>query len=96
MIVELFTAGHGEAPIMIDRSEPISGDVLDGQQLRKDSQFQSEDRRICAQWLDFHDPESGINKLVQIFYPWIIYNLVESGTFQKTVFVKMWPCVVHY
>ena len=62
LLVELFTAGHGEAPIMIDRTPPTPGDVLDGQWLRKDIQFQADDRRICAQWVDFHDPESGISK----------------------------------
>jgi len=60
--VELFTAGHSEAPIMIDRSPPVPGDVMDGDRLRKDKQYQSDDKSICAQWIDFHDPESGIDR----------------------------------
>jgi len=49
---------------MIDRSPPVPGDVIDGDRLRKDRQYQSDDKSICAQWIDFHDPESGIDRLL--------------------------------
>ena len=60
--VELFTAGHGDEPILIDKSPPLPGDVLDGDRLQRDLKYQSNDRRICAQWVDFYDPESGIDR----------------------------------
>lgn len=60
--VSLFTAGHGDEPILIDKSPPIPGIVLDGDRLHQDRQYQSEDNRICAQWKDFYDPESGIDR----------------------------------
>ncbi|WAR20843.1 hypothetical protein MAR_014817 [Mya arenaria] len=62
--VELFTAGHGEEPILIDKSPPIPGNVMDGDRLRKDKQFQADDHKICAQWIDFYDPESGIDRFL--------------------------------
>ena len=60
--VDLFTAGHGEEPILIDRSPPIPGVVLDGNRLRRDRMYQAAIDRICAQWIDFYDPESGIDR----------------------------------
>jgi hypothetical protein len=62
ILVELFTAGHGDEPIMIDKSPPIAGNVLDGDRLRNDRAFQADDEKICAQWLDFFDPESGLHR----------------------------------
>ncbi|WAR20850.1 CRB-like protein [Mya arenaria] len=62
--VELFTAGHGEEPILIDKSPPIPGNVMDGDRLRKDRQFQADNHNICAQWIDFYDPESGIDRFL--------------------------------
>ncbi|KAH3823846.1 hypothetical protein DPMN_125669 [Dreissena polymorpha] len=62
--VDLFTAGHGDEPILIDRSPPIPGTVMDGDRLRRDRQFQADDHKICAQWIDFFDPESGIDRYV--------------------------------
>ena len=55
------TAGHGEQPIMIDPSPPIAGDVLDGDQLY-DLDYQPYDHMMCAQWLRWFDPESGIDR----------------------------------
>ncbi|XP_052219885.1 uncharacterized protein LOC127837088 [Dreissena polymorpha] len=62
--VDLFTAGHGDEPILIDRSPPIPGGVMDGNRLRRDRQFQADDHKICAQWIDFFDPESGIDRFL--------------------------------
>lgn len=58
----MYTAGHGDEPILIDKSPPIPGIVLDGDRLAQDRQYQSEDDKICAQWKEFYDPESGIDR----------------------------------
>ena len=58
--MELLTAGHGEDPIMIDRTPPIPGDVLDGNQLY-DLKYQPFADHMCAQWPFWYDPESGID-----------------------------------
>jgi hypothetical protein len=62
ILVDLFTTGHGYEPIMIDRSPPIAGNVLDGDRLRNDRAFQADDDKICVQWIDFFDPESGLDR----------------------------------
>ncbi|XP_061168902.1 uncharacterized protein LOC133178171 [Saccostrea echinata] len=59
--VGLFKAGSGPEPILIDRSPPVAGRVLDGHILHHDLTYQSSDKQICAQWTGFYDPESGIN-----------------------------------
>lgn len=59
--MELLTAGHGKQPIMVDPTPPIAGEVLDGDQLY-DIDYQPYDHRMCAQWLNFYDPESGIKR----------------------------------
>ena len=60
--VDLFTTGHGEEPILIDKSPPIAGEVLDGNQVQTDMVYQSDGERICAHWVNFYDPESGIDR----------------------------------
>ncbi|KAK3083736.1 hypothetical protein FSP39_002337 [Pinctada imbricata] len=60
--VELFTAGHGDDPILIDRTAPVPGTVLDGSVLKRDLTYQASDSEICAQWITFFDPESGISQ----------------------------------
>ncbi|KAL4222206.1 hypothetical protein ACF0H5_018244 [Mactra antiquata] len=62
--VDLFTSGHGDEPILIDKSPPNPGTVLDGKRLQSDRQYQSDNKTICAQWVDFFDPESGIDRYV--------------------------------
>jgi hypothetical protein len=61
-IVELFKAGHSDDPILIDRTKPFAGDVLDGNVIETDKKYQSENDRICASWKGFYDPESGIDE----------------------------------
>lgn len=51
-------------PIMIDKSPPLVGDVFDGDKLDKDIQYQHQTDKICGQWKNFFDPESGIRRLV--------------------------------
>lgn len=60
--MELSKAGHSDDPILIDRSKPIAGDVLDGDVIDKDEKYQAENDRICATWKGFYDPESGIDE----------------------------------
>ncbi|XP_033731540.1 uncharacterized protein LOC117321183 [Pecten maximus] len=60
--VGLFTSGHGDDPIMIDRTAPLVGFVNDGLVLKSDIQYQYDTATICANWMDFYDPESGISK----------------------------------
>ena len=57
----MLTAGHGDQPIMIDTSPPVAGSVLDGDQLY-DLDYQPYDHRMCAQWIKWFDPESGIDR----------------------------------
>ncbi|XP_061197209.1 uncharacterized protein LOC133205414 [Saccostrea echinata] len=60
--VELFTAGHSDDPILIDRTKPNPGKVLDGSTLDEDEAYQSKTDEICASWKGFYDPESGISQ----------------------------------
>lgn len=62
--MELFTAGHSDDPILIDRTKPHAGKVLDGSTLDKDETYQSKINEICASWKGFFDPESGISQYV--------------------------------
>jgi hypothetical protein len=62
--VKLFKAGSGPEPILIDRSPPVAGSVLDGHIVHHDLTYQASDNEICAQWTGFYDPESGIDQLV--------------------------------
>ncbi|XP_061188852.1 uncharacterized protein LOC133197029 [Saccostrea echinata] len=59
--VGLFKAGSGPEPILIDRSPPVAGQVLDGHVVHHDLTYQSTYKEICAQWKGFFDPESGID-----------------------------------
>ncbi|XP_046568758.1 uncharacterized protein LOC124277142 [Haliotis rubra] len=59
--VDLSTASHGDVPILIDFTPPVVGKVLDGDKLLEDVEYQHNTQMICAQWVDFYDPESGID-----------------------------------
>lgn len=58
----LLTAGHGEDPIMIDTSPPITGELYDGEEYMTDLMYQPFDDYICAQWFNWYDPESGLSR----------------------------------
>ncbi|XP_070572594.1 uncharacterized protein [Ptychodera flava] len=62
--VDLRTIGHSDFPIIVDTSPPIAGDVFDGPDHGIDIDFQSSSNRICANWQNFFDPESGISKYI--------------------------------
>ncbi|XP_046375524.2 uncharacterized protein LOC124148470 [Haliotis rufescens] len=59
--VDLSTASHGDVPILIDFTPPVIGRVLDGNKLLQDIEYQHDTDMICSQWVDFYDPESGID-----------------------------------
>ena len=55
-------ASFASEPIIVDRSPPIPGVVLDGEGIGlSDWRFQPSSSRICAKWNNFFDPESGIS-----------------------------------
>ena len=55
------SASYASEPIIVDRSPPIPGDVLDGDGIGlSDWKYQSSSSRICAKWRNFFDPQSGI------------------------------------
>ena len=60
--VDLFTSGHSDDPILIDRTKPLAGAVFDGSKMDEDEAFQSKSNEICASWKGFYDPESGISQ----------------------------------
>ena len=60
--VELMTSGHGEEPVMLDSTPPEAGHLLDGDVHLKDLAYQPYDDRLCVQWYDWFDPESGIDR----------------------------------
>ncbi|KAK3589126.1 hypothetical protein CHS0354_017092 [Potamilus streckersoni] len=62
--VELFGSGHSNEPIMVDKTPPLPGNVLDGDVLGKDREYQHNTDKICSQWIYFYDPESGINQFI--------------------------------
>ena len=47
---------------MVDTTAPTVGDVLDGDTYMEDMMYQPYDDRMCAQWLNWFDSESGIDR----------------------------------
>lgn len=71
--MDLFTSGHSDDPILIDRTAPVAGVVLDGSTIDVDEAFQAKTEEICASWKSFYDPESGISQWVNVmFFKWDI------------------------
>ncbi|KAK7496755.1 hypothetical protein BaRGS_00011964, partial [Batillaria attramentaria] len=60
--VGLSDTGSSDAPIIIDSTAPTEGHVMDGAVLGQDICCQSKTTEICAQWTDFHDPDSSIDR----------------------------------
>ena len=60
----MLTAGHGAEPIMIDTTPPVAGYVLDGDTHLQDMTYQPYDDRMCVQWYEWFDAESGIDRFV--------------------------------
>ena len=58
----MLTAGHAHQPLMMDPTPPVTGSVLDGDISQVDLDYQSESDRMCVQWYDWFDAESGIKR----------------------------------
>ncbi|XP_035668224.1 uncharacterized protein LOC118410558 isoform X2 [Branchiostoma floridae] len=59
--VDLREVGHSESPILVDTTPPAVGILYDGSVHGHDLKFTSDPRKICANWKDFHDEESGLS-----------------------------------
>ncbi|KAI6655616.1 hypothetical protein LOD99_2114 [Oopsacas minuta] len=60
--VDLESASYAPEPIIVDRSPPIPGVVLDGDGFGlSDFKYQSSASKICAKWKNFFDPQSGVS-----------------------------------
>ncbi|XP_022100338.1 uncharacterized protein LOC110984441 [Acanthaster planci] len=59
--VDLRAVGHADEPILADYSPPIAGDLFDGPYAGQDLTFTKDRNEICANWHNWHDPESGIS-----------------------------------
>ncbi|XP_052806221.1 uncharacterized protein LOC128235438 [Mya arenaria] len=60
--VDLHVVERANRAILLDASPPIAGVVNDGEIYSEDLQFTKYSDKICTNWHDFHDPESGISK----------------------------------
>ncbi|CAG2189848.1 unnamed protein product [Mytilus edulis] len=60
--VDLFKTAHSDNPILIDRTKPVAGHVLDGGVMDVDMKYQSDSSKVCSQWNGFYDPESGLSE----------------------------------
>ncbi|XP_022103294.1 uncharacterized protein LOC110986022 [Acanthaster planci] len=58
--VDLRTIDHADEPILVDDSPPIAGDLFDGPYAGQDLVFTKDRNKICANWYNWYDPESGI------------------------------------
>ena len=58
--VMLRETGSADEPFTVDSTPPVAGVVNDGNVKGRDIKFQSSASEYCANWQDFHDPESGI------------------------------------
>ncbi|ESO91907.1 hypothetical protein LOTGIDRAFT_176774, partial [Lottia gigantea] len=50
-----------DSPLIIDVTPPIAGEVYDGPLYKHDLMFTKDSNKICANWVDFYDPESGLS-----------------------------------
>ena len=56
------STSYGPIPIVVDRTPPIPGEVLDGEGLgNSDWNYQPLSTNLCAKWRNFFDPDSGIS-----------------------------------
>ncbi|ESO82597.1 hypothetical protein LOTGIDRAFT_236952 [Lottia gigantea] len=57
-ISALRSADH---PLILDITPPIAGKVYDGPLYKHDLMYTKDSNKICANWVDFYDPESGLS-----------------------------------
>ena len=61
-IVDLMSTSFGHVPIIVDRTPPIAGEVLDGDGPgNTDWNYQPLSSTLCVKWRNFFDPDSGIS-----------------------------------
>ncbi|VDI67222.1 Hypothetical predicted protein [Mytilus galloprovincialis] len=58
--VDLRTIGVSDYAIIVDKTPPFAGVVMDGPIYGEDLLYTKYPDKICANWLHFYDPESGI------------------------------------
>ncbi|XP_055957638.1 uncharacterized protein LOC126824831 [Patella vulgata] len=58
--VELASIKPSDRPLIIDVTPPIAGQVFDGPIYKHDQTYTKYNNKLCANWIDFYDPESGI------------------------------------
>ncbi|CAG2236309.1 unnamed protein product [Mytilus edulis] len=58
--VDMRTIVVADTPIINDKTAPFSGSVMDGSLYGEDVLYTKYSDTICANWLHFYDPESGI------------------------------------
>ncbi|CAH1802777.1 unnamed protein product [Owenia fusiformis] len=58
--VDLREVGPADIPIVIDTTPPIAGDLFDGWVHNIDIDYQNRNDILCANWQNFHDPDSGL------------------------------------
>ncbi|CAH1802680.1 unnamed protein product [Owenia fusiformis] len=58
--VDLRDVGPADIPIIVDTTPPIAGDLYDGWVHNIDIDYQNRNDILCANWQNFHDPDSGL------------------------------------
>ncbi|KAK6192291.1 hypothetical protein SNE40_003784 [Patella caerulea] len=58
--VQLASIKSSDRPLIIDITPPIAGQVFDGPIYKHDQSYTKYNNKLCANWIDFYDPESGI------------------------------------
>ncbi|VDI73733.1 Hypothetical predicted protein, partial [Mytilus galloprovincialis] len=58
--VDLRTIGIADSAIIVDKTPPNAGVVMDGPIYGEDLMYTKYPDKICGNWLHFYDPESGI------------------------------------
>ncbi|XP_076076023.1 uncharacterized protein LOC143046845 [Mytilus galloprovincialis] len=59
--VDLSKIGVADQSIIVDKTPPVAGQVLDGSVLGEDMQFTKDQEALCSNWKQFYDAESGIS-----------------------------------
>lgn len=100
--VGLSATGSSDSPILLDSTPPFAGRVMDGAELGRDVCCQNVTTQVCAQWVDFYDPDSSIDS-----YDWgvglspgkddvVTYTRLSSYTKQKCVTVQLHHNVTYF
>ncbi|XP_038050876.1 uncharacterized protein LOC119724026 [Patiria miniata] len=80
--VDLRTIDHADEPILVDDTPPIAGALFDGPYARQDLEFTKDRNKICANWYNWSDSESGI-----FSYLWAVGT--QPGLSNVVDFIKL-------